>query len=564
MKRLITKLTLTCTLLALSALGAFQAPAAQAADAKPVVVVSLAGYDALRQDLSYIGGLAGVPKLAELGEGFLAQVTQGNGLDGLDKKKPIGAAAFFSGEGRPSGYIFIPIEDADKLLDSLQNFVVDLEDQGEGYSTFKLKKGQTLTLRETKGWAFVAMNKEQLADVPADPAALLGNLPKAYDVAVKVNISALPDETIEQAIAQMRVGAAQAMKKAAGENDEKAEALSKAMTESMLKQIEQGLKDLDAYTIGLAIDGAGHSLYLDVQVDMKDGSQLAGQLNDAAKNAKPLTLPGLADAARIFNMYVNSPIAGDDAKNVVKLLEDGRKIAADKIDEKGDEEEAKKLQKKLLDAVIDVAVATVEEGQISGGATVSGEGPYALVAGFQVVDAKKLEEVLKDVIEVVSKDPNAPEFDVDADTKSGITYHTVALPGIDDEEKAENAEKFFGTDELTLAIGFGDKKIVIAIGDDPIVAADEVVNAKPKSLPGKDVPLQMQVKLGPPLKMAADKADGQPALKLIVDALAETDNDHVSLTARLIKNGERVRFEIEEGILAAFGKAIKAASQGGR
>lgn len=565
MKRLVNKLTLVCTAVALLALGAVRVPAAQAADAKPVVVVSLAGYDALRQDLAYIGGLAGVPKLPELGEGFLAQVTQGNGLDGLDKKKPIGAAVFLSEDGRRSGYLFVPTEDTDKLLDALQNFVIDLEDQGDGYSTFKTKNGPTFTLRETKGWAFVSLNKELLADVPEDPAALLGDLPKLYDAALKVNISALPPELIEQAIAQMRIGAAQAMKKSPVQDDPKAEELSKAMTESMLKQIEQGVKDLDAYTVGLAIDGKAHSLYLDVQVEMKDGSKLAGQLNDAAKNSKPTALPGLADAARIFNLHINSPIGGDDVKNAVKLLEDGRKIAADKIEEKGDEAEAKKLQKKLLDAVIDVAVATIEEGQINGGAVVSGDGPYSLVAGFQVVDAKKLEEVLKDVIEVVSKDPNAPEFDIDADTKSGITYHTVALPEIDDEEKADNAEKFFGTDELTLAIGFGDKKILIAIGDDPIVAADEVVNAKPKTLPSKEVPLQMQVKLGPPLKMAADKADGsQPALKLIVDALAETDKDHVSLTARLIKNGELIRFEIEEGILAAFGKAVVAASRGGR
>lgn len=565
MKRLVTELTLACTMLALLALGAFHAPAAQAADAKPVVVVSLAGYDALRQDLGYIGGLSGAPKLPEMAEGFLAAVTQGNGLAGLDKKKPIGAAVFYAGEGRPSGYVFIPIEDADKLLESLRNFVVDLEDQGDGYSTFKLKKGQTLTLRETKGWAFVSLNKELLADVPADPAALLGDLPKAYDAAVKFNIGALPPELIDLAIAQMRVGAAQAMEKSPVQDDEQAEALSKAITESTLKQIEQGLKDLDAYTIGLAIDGTAHSLYLDVQVEMKDGSELAGKLNDAVKSAKPSTLPAFADAARIFNLHINSPVAGDDAKNAVKLLEQGRKIGAAKIEEEGDDEAARKLQKKLLDAVIDVAVATVEGGQINGGAVVSGEGPYSLVAGFHVVDAKKLEKVLKEVVEVVSNDPNAPEFEIDADTKSGITYHTIALPEIDDEEKAENAEKFFGTDELTLAIGFGEKKIIIALGDDPIVAADEVVNAKTAKLPAKELPLQMQLKLGPPLKMAAENAENpQPVLKLLVDALAAGDKDHVSLTALLIKNGERVRFEVEEGILAAFGKAVVAASQGAR
>lgn len=566
MKRIVKKLTLMCTALALLTLGALQTPAAvHAADSKPVVVVSLAGYDALKQDLTFLGELSGMPKLAEAGEGLLAALTQGNGLAGLDKKKPIGAAVFYEPEGRPGGYLFIPTEDADKLLDSLQNFIVDLEDLGEGYSTFKLKKGQTLTLRETKGWAFISLNKALLSDVPADPAALLGGLPKAYDLAVKLNFANLPPELIETAVAQMRVGAAQAMRRSPVGGDEAAEELSKAITESTLKQIEQGLKDLDSYTVGLEIGGENRSLHFDVQVEMKDGSQLARQLNEAAEMAKPTVLPGFADAARLFNLHVNSPIGGDDVKNAVKLLEDGRKIGFDKIDENEDAEEAKKLQKKLLDAVIDVGVATLEGGRINGGAVIAGEGPYSFVAAMHVVDAKKLEKVLKEVVGVVAANADAPEIELDAETKSGITYHTIELPEIEDEEKAENAEKFFGTDEVMLAIGFGEKTIVIAVGEEPIDAADEVVGAKPASLPSKKSPLQMQLKIGPLLKLAAENAEpAQPMLKLMVDSLAEGAKDHVNLTAELIKNGERVRFEVEEGILAAFGKAVVAASKQGR
>lgn len=564
--KIVKRMSLIWSATALLALGAVQ-PSVQAtaAELKPVAVVSFAGYDALKKDIGFVGELAGMPELAQAAEGFLAIVTRAQGLAGLDKAKPIGAAVFLGEDSKPSGYLFIPVEDVDKLLDVLQDVVTDVEDQGEGYSTFKTKRGPTLTMRETKGWVFVSLSKEMLAGTPADPTTLLGNLAKDYDVAVKLNIGNVPEPLMQFAIAQIRAGAEQAMKKSV-QDDPAAEEFRKAFVESSIESQTQAILDLDSFTLGLAIDDKTRSAYLDMQVDMKDDSKLAKQLNGAADEAKPTLLPGLADAARVFNLHFNAPVAGDEVKMSIKMIEDSRKLVDKKIEDEVSDEEAQKVLKKMANEVIDVAVATIEGGQINGGAVVTGDGPFSVVLGMHVADGKKLEKVAKQAIELGEKDPNFPEVEVDADTKSGITYHTLAIPEGDDEEAAENLEKFFGTDELTVALGFGKKTIVIAIGDDPIEAADSVVNAKPKSLPAKTVPFQLELKVGPIMKMAAEQEnDNQPIVKVMADSLAESKNDHINLVASLIKNGEKVRFEIEEGIIAAFGKAVVAASRkGGR
>ena len=570
MMRIVKRMSLLVTAAALLALGAvYPAARAGAAEAKPVAVVSFAGYDALKKDLGFIGEISGTPELAQAAEGMLAIVTRFQGLAGLEKGKPIGAAVFLSEEKKPSGYVFIPVADLDKLLDVLQDFVIDVEDEGEGYSSFKLKNGPQLTMRETKGWVYISMSKELLADVAADPATLLGDLPKRYDLAVQINIGNVPENLIEEAVAQMRAGAEQQLRRNAG-RDEKAQAIAEAFTETTLESITQAIKDLQSYTLGIAVDSETRSAYFDVQVDMKDGSKLAKQLNSAVDDAKPTTFPGLADAARMFNLHFNSPINADDAKMLTKLIDDGRKPLEENLENEIPNEDERAVIKKALNTVIDVTKGTLEGGLINGGAVVTGDGPFSVVAGLHVSDGKKLEAMAKDLLKYAAERNNDfPEVKFDAETKSGITYHTLQIPEIPNEEEAENFEKFFGSDEVSVGVGFGAKTVVLAIGAKPIDTADDVVNGKPAKLPPKTMPLQMQLKVGPVMKLAAEQAgDKEPILKEIAGSLEESDKGHINLNLTLLKNGERMRFEIEEGVIAAFGKGVKAAmnkaSRGGR
>ena len=57
---------------------------------KPVAVLSIAGYDRLMSDIDFIGGLADNPDLGKNLEGMIKLFTQGQGLAGLDRKRPLG------------------------------------------------------------------------------------------------------------------------------------------------------------------------------------------------------------------------------------------------------------------------------------------------------------------------------------------------------------------------------------------------------------------------------------------------------------------------------------------
>ena len=62
--------------------------APEVAGAKPVAVLSIASYDRIMADVAMFGNLAGNPDLDKNLEGMLKLFTQGQGLDGLDQKRP--------------------------------------------------------------------------------------------------------------------------------------------------------------------------------------------------------------------------------------------------------------------------------------------------------------------------------------------------------------------------------------------------------------------------------------------------------------------------------------------
>jgi hypothetical protein len=139
----------------------------------------------------------------------------------------------------------------------------------------------------------------------------------------------------------------------------------------------------------------------------------------------------------------------------------------------------------------------------------------------------------------------------------GVTFHTVKLPDLD-----KDAQKILGTD-VTLALGFGKNTAILAIGEDPVATASEVLDASQET--EKLPPMQLDVRLAPLVKIGAETdEDNRELAEMLVRLLEESDADHVSLSTEYVPNGTRVRIEVEEGVLEAIGKAAVLGMQRGR
>ena len=72
----------------------------------------------------------------------------------------------------------------------------------------------------------------------------------------------------------------------------------------------------------------------------------------------------------------------------------------------------------------------------------------------------------------------------------------------------------------------------------------------------KALPVQASLALSPILDLATE-LDDDPKVKQFAEFL-DPPKDHIRITSRLLNEGVLGRFEVEESILAAFGKLVHA------
>jgi hypothetical protein len=162
--------------------------------AQPLVVLSLTSANDVVGDVAELTEVAKVKELPTWLASMLRLYAEGNDLSGLDRSQPWGAVAQFDSDGI-SGFGFVPVTDAEQLSWGLDAEIRRVEDVGGGViKVIGTEAGKELYATEAGGWLFVSDDESTLANLPADPAKLLGGLDKQYDVAVRFELKNIPEE----------------------------------------------------------------------------------------------------------------------------------------------------------------------------------------------------------------------------------------------------------------------------------------------------------------------------------------------------------------------------------
>jgi hypothetical protein len=240
-----------------------------------------------------------------------------------------------------------------------------------------------------------------------------------------------------------------------------------------------------------------------------------------------------------------------------------RKQAEKAIDEEEDipDDETRTAVKAALGDFMDAFQATVESGQMDGGAALHlAPGKLTLVAGAQIKDPAKFESGLKKLAAIAEKEPNFNGVQWNAATHEGVNFHTLAVPVPEDEAEAR---QMFG-EKVDVAIGIGSDAVYVAAGAGNLDAVKKAIDTS-KAEPNKSVPpFEFSASLGQIMELAAanGKAEDRPALQAIADMLKNVQGrDHIRASGMLIENGLKYRLEAEEGVLRAIGKAAMIAQQ---
>ncbi len=545
-------------LLSLAAVALLVGPAARLfakdeADAgnKTVAVVTIASYDRLMSDVAFIGKLAGNPDLDKNIDGAIQLFTQGQGLNGLDKKRPLAITLTTDGQ-QFQPMLVVPVTDLKQLLESLAGLIGEASDAENG--AFELNVfGQQVFVKESGGWAFVAQSTEAFANLPADPLKTLGGLDKSYDLAARIYVQNVPDLYRSLFIDNLRKGVEGAMSRKEDESDEDY-AARKKIVEAQTDLLTKIINEVEQLTVGVAIDAKAKSAHLDLSVVGVPGSDSAKTLSRLKNNASDFAGFLVDDAAASLNITLKtSPETGGQ---IAAGLQTFLAQALQHIDTQSSlNDDSKKLAKEMVKELFDAVQSTLESGRIDAGATLNlSDKAMTLVAGAYVAEPKNVEAALKKFAKLMANEPNFPGIKFDAAEYQGIRFHTTSVPVPD----SEDISKVLGG-KLDVAVGIGAKSVYLALGTDSMTLCKSLIDKSKGQASKQLVPVQLHISLAPIFQFAAAMHD-EPQVKALAEELAQAKgSDRVHITLAPDGNATRLRIEAEEGVLQLIGSAFRQA-----
>jgi hypothetical protein len=546
------------SMLAVAALLGASAPVA-AQEAKNLLVVSFSGYDKMSGDIDFFMKLVGNPQVSAGWEGVKMMATM-QGLGGIDPAKPWGAIVQTQGDQFPiTG--FIPVKDFAKMKETLTSMQVEMKDVGDGVSQISAP-GRAVFLKEKGGWVFIGPSPEGLKTTPADPTALLGEMPKRHNVSVRATVKNVPDEFRKMFLAELQKGAAAATQQNPGESDEEY-AIRSGVTKRMIQSMVAAVNELDELLVGWGVDRTKGCTYIDFDITAIPGTKLAANFTsmaNATTNLAGFNLPGAAATLSAAGTMSDEEVA--DTKKMIVTFRD--KIVKDLKAEGLDGNELQQATQ-IIDDLFAVVQKTIEGKKSDIGAVLMLSPDAATLAfGSVLADGAKLEKAVKQAVAMAGKDePGVLQIvKFDAETYQGVRFHTLSIPA---PNMPPEAVKFLGN-PVEGVLGVSDTNAYFAIGKDAVKTLKQIID-KSKADAGKAIaPGQLTISATPIAKFAQAAAPPpvQAGMGIVVQALEQAaGKDKLTITVKAIPNGASGRLEIEEGIIKVLPLLAPAAAAPG-
>lgn len=544
MKMLKKAFGLTLMAATLAVLPLAQARAQSNMQVQPAIVISVASIDEQTNDVKHMMAAAGMAAFGDLAAGMASQYTEH-----FDTDLPMGGYITMDGF-EPHMVGFMPVNDLDSALKMFRNELGDIDEGDNGMKIISMPRGEEVFLKEAHGYVFFAQMEEDLDDLPSDPSKMLGGLEDEYNVAVRVYAQNVPEDLKEMAIGFMEEGFDEAMWNLE-QVDPDAAALQSEMNKVTMQSMVEMIQQLDELTIGISVDEESQSTYLDFTITGVPDSKLADQISQAGQIDSNFT--GFLQAGAAATMHFTSKMSDEDVAGVDQMFEGMKEQILGQIeDEAGLNSQEAELASRVVGELMDVMEKTLRGGVLDGGAAVMLEDDtVALAAGMTVVDGLKIEELAKELVGIIEGEaPPEVEFNLDAETYSGVDMHVITIPVPDDEE---DVQKMFG-DEITIVLGTSDDAVYFALGKNCISLLKSCMDDS-KSGSSEDLPnSQFTLSLGKVMQFAANMQDDQ-VTELLAEALEGSENDHIRIVSSTVKNGARTRIEIEDDIIKLIGVA---------
>lgn len=565
-------------------------------DARPLAVVSVAGYAELKADLEYLGALSGNADIGGVLEKLLSRLTENHGLAGIAQERPWGVSISFA----PDRFqllprVFLPVTDLSKLLEALAALIGQPAVKGgDGIYNVPRESGP-LYVAEKGGYAYLARPKSALQHLPDDPLQQSRGLEKQYDLALSFDVHHLPPSLREMAADRVRQYWEATPPQNVADDAERGAARAR-LARRGAEQTIHIINDVDRITLGLDIDRANHRTRLDIEITALPDSSLAKSCATLKQAAGPRLASVLASDAIVSALLDWSFSNEDEALaragldrfregltpligNVLSLEEDRKAKANDltrKLFDVFDQtiEKRRRISFGLAvlgaerDGLLDIVDESIEEsfpGRIH--ETIIGAGQVAVVAGGVTADGAEGERVAMQLVGLVAEAAELDPPKLNVDTYKGWRFHTLSVtaPQTMRAELPLRALRNLLGNPIKIVLAFGEDTFYAAAGENGADAIKRLIDHSAKP-PASETPLTASLALAPAWKLLFMQTAKPQANKIAVE-LRKIGKDRVTITAAPTEGGIRCRLECEEGanlllggILSIMVRAVAAAN----
>lgn len=518
--------------------------------------ISLRSVNGLINDGSWLLETSGFPIFIPSFETFAQQCSEG-----IDRTKPSGVVLMFD-DVRPVVIFCLPVSDFSMLLELLKNSGFEHENDGE-FKLFSDPTGTDVYAVLNNGWAYFSDSKSNLEKLPRDPGVIFEPLAREYTVSLSIKIQNFPKLLREQATNLLREPPEGGGKKpgdallgrngwgaflswpiiAALEFVAEASKVNGAAFHNVADVIEQA----DKFTIGWAIFSERKQTYLDLNLSALKGTQLAARMT-AASSAKS-KFKGFVRENSAFAIH-----------GVTDLLDEDKVKFLNLIDNYQSQIDHATVEGKLTGQLLEIFRSAVESKKIDAAGSLLLEADAVdLVLGLQVKDGPTSKTSIANLLNTLEKEyKDIIVIRRNAVARKRVTFHrlTINIPG----DQAE-ARKIFG-ETAHVVIGTGRDAIYVGVGKNAIESIVAAIDSSEKE-DGKNLNgMRVDFALQPILKFAA-KIEEDALLEKLSEALLKSKKDGIFLSLETKDNTQRLRFEIQEGVIGLLSVAFSPLSGNG-
>jgi hypothetical protein len=516
----------------LVAVSLFLCGQARLAGSDPYVVVTVAGADRLLNGVRWVLSSGGAPQMASLVDGFLQGLTQGKGLSGLDRTKPLGLYLSVRAAAEPDVVIFLPVADSKAFLEVLRPYFPAQSPTADGLTSLE-GAGRKLLVKSSRGYSFFSTSPAPLKDA----AVPTGSLRNQQEIGVDVNFSRLSKEVRARLFSDLRsrLGAAW-MSLPQAQSDSEASGRewgSKAFLEAAEMMLKQG----DRLSVGLSFQEASGRLELEWELLASPGTELAGILSKFGRASSSFSALSNQDAP--LSLACAAPIAPnlrDQWVRAVKTVRNAeeRQLEGGTLLQMTSKEPAGTDPFERLTRIL----AGMESLDL---ALVLSSGPAGkpqVLFAWKTGSAGELEKLVEELSVVARRPEGIEEIKLDVAKVGAARIHAVSVSG--------KLREAIGGGPVHIAVQ-GDQ-LFVATGGDTLSALKSALYLT--STPGVRLP-PISWKVRPSKLVELFGGSSDPASKAAKDAFSGK-GDFASFEVIPVDRGMKARLALGEGFLRFF------------